>query len=104
MKDVQFIDINSEQEVSIFEATNANQNEREYYVAFIEKRKKKWIIQEAFNVGNSAIQSSTRSAGNILESGFINMSTNSSTPQLLNGQYTFTLADSDVSIWVKVLE
>ena len=104
MKGIQLVDINSEQKISIFEATSMVESEREYYVAFIEKIKKKWIAKEAFSVGNPTSTSSFSSGGNFLEAGFINTTNNSSTPQFINGQYIFKLPNNGGSLWVEVLE
>jgi hypothetical protein len=103
MKDIQLVDINSEQKISIFRANALNANEREYYVAFIEKKQNKWVAKEAFGVGNPTTTSSFSSGGNFLEAGFTNTISASSTPQFINGQYIFKLSNNEDSLWVEVL-
>jgi hypothetical protein len=103
MKDIQLVDINSEQKISIFRANALNAHEREYYVAFIEKKRNKWVAKEAFGVGNPTTTSSFSSGGNFLEAGFTNTISASSTPQFINGQYIFKLSNNEDSLWVEVL-
>lgn len=104
MQGIQFIDVNTEQKISIFEAATANISEREYYVAFVKKKGKKGIIKEAIGVGNTAIKSSANAAESIIGAKFVNMTNDSSTPQFINALYTFTLPDSKISLWVEILE
>jgi hypothetical protein len=103
IKDIQLVDINSEQKISIFRANDLNAHEREYYVAFIEKKRNKWVAKEAFGVGNPTTTSSFSSGGNFLEAGFTNTISASSTPQFINGQYIFKLSNNEDSLWVEVL-
>ncbi|QUW22783.1 hypothetical protein JSQ81_04145 [Sporosarcina sp. Marseille-Q4063] len=104
VKDIQLVEINSEQKISIFRANALNENEREYFVAFIEKKGNKWIAKEAFGVGNPTTTSSFSSGGNLLEAGFINNTNTSFTPQFINGQYIFKLPNNVDSLWVEVLD
>ncbi|WP_172371001.1 hypothetical protein [Sporosarcina jiandibaonis] len=104
MKDIQLVDINNEQKISIFRATALNENELEYYAAYIEKKGKKWGVLEAFGVGNPTTTSSLSSGGNFLEAGFIRTTNTSSTPQFINGQYIFKLPNNQDSLWVEVLD
>jgi hypothetical protein len=100
MKDVQMVEINDNRKLAVFEATV--DEEREYFVSILEKKKKQWRVTEALGVGNPDKSVNENVGGNYLEAGYIDIKNDSLTPQFSNNQYMFKLTNSEKTMWVKI--